>query len=391
MRLVVFETKKIWKNRLLLPVLVLLLAVTFVIFYEGQGLTGARMRRWVISNLREDYEFYRSLTEQEKADFREAMTEKYGPEVFSSEYPIDNAAYSLPGYFGDSRADADMIYAVRVLDAGNAEIRDVLGSVTEGAKFFGRQALKNGDDYEVRRNLRIIALYGERAELTQEVRNWDRFLFTPYPAFIALFLIFFAVSGSFSGEKDRKTDTLLMTSADGRGKTAVSKYAAGMLFAAAAYLLVRVASLASAAFNYGLMGLAQPVWGIKELLYCPYRFSVWQYVLVSCGCELLAVLVMTLLFTAVSALCRTGILSYIVNALLLGGSVTLYYVSPHSEWLKGPLALLSPLNYFESYYTADILKCPVPWVLVQILFWGLISAGLAVLGGYMHNRVRNRL
>ena len=69
MRLVVFETKKIWKNRLLLPVLVLLLAVTFVIFYEGQGLTGARMRRWVISNLREDYEFYRSLTEQEKADF----------------------------------------------------------------------------------------------------------------------------------------------------------------------------------------------------------------------------------------------------------------------------------------------------------------------------------
>ena len=127
-------------------------------------------------------------------------------------------------------------------------------------------------------------------------------------------------------------------------------FISALLFAAAAYLLVRVASLASAAFNYGLMGLAQPVWGIKELLYCPYRFSVWQYVLVSCGCELLAVLVMTLLFTAVSALCRTGILSYIVNALLLGGSVTLYYVSPHSEWLKGPLALLSPLNYFESYY-----------------------------------------
>lgn len=391
MRLAVFETKKIWKNRLLLPVLVLLLAVTFVIFYEGQGLDGPRGRKWVIASLREDYDFYRSLTEQEKLDFREAMTRKYAPEVFSAAYFLDDSAYSLPGYFGDSRADADMIYTVRVLEAGSTEIREVLDKVTEGAKFFGRQALKNEDDYEVRRNLRIIALYGARAELTSEVRNWDRFLFTPYPAFIALFLIFFAVSWSFSGERDRKMDILLRTSADGRRKTAASKYAAGMLFAVAAYLLVRGVSLASVAFNYGLMGLTQPVWGIRELLYCPYRFTVWQYALVSGGCELLAALVMAVLFAAVSALCRNGILSYIINALLLGGSIVLYYVSPHNEWLKGPLALLSPLNYFESYYTADILNCPVPWVLVQILFWVLISAGLAVLGGFMHNRVRNRL
>lgn len=391
MRILLFELKKILKNRLLIPLLLLFMAVSFLLFYEGPGVTGAQQRRNVINYLKKDYSFWNSLSEKEQTDFRNAMIEKYGQDIFTFSVIPNAEAFSLPGYFGDKISDEQINYVVRTLDAENSEIREMLEDVTEAAKFLGRQAVRSGDDYQIRRNLRIIPLYQERMDLTGEVRNWNRFLFTPYPALISLLLVLFTVSGLFSGEKDRRTDILLRTAAEGRGRTTVSKYIAAMIISAGIYLLIRGISLLSVHLNYGLMGAEQPVWGIRELLNCPYRFTTGQYALVSCGCELAAVLLLSVLFTAVSAFSRNSMISYLVNTLILFGLAALSFLSPQAELLRGPLTLLAPLRYFETYYTADILHYPVPWLTVQIVIWGFLSGGLAFLGGYMHNRVRKRL
>lgn len=390
MRLTIFEFKKIWKNRLLLPIVILLTGVSFLLFYEGPGITGAAQRRSTISYLKKDYSFWNSLSKQEQSDFRNAMISKYSHDVFSIGF-FNESAYSLPGYFGDRISDVQIIYVVQTLDSSNHEIREVMDNVTEAAKFLGRQAVRSGDDYEIRRNLRIIPLYQERKELTREIRNWDRFLFKPYPMFIILLLVLFAVSGVFSGEKDRRMDILLLTSSEGRTKTAVSKYTAGMLSSAVIYILIRGVVLLSVHLNYGLMGSEQPVWGIQELINCPYGFTVWQYMLVSCGCELMTVLVMSVVFSGVSALSKNSIISYLVNVLLLGGCMSLFYVSLPSELQKGPLALMTPLRYFETYYTADILNHPIPWLIVHVFVWGSISVIFAVLSGCRYNQIRSRL
>ncbi len=55
------------------------------------------------------------------------------------------------------------------------------------------------------------------------------------------------------------------------------------------------------------------------------------------------------------------------------------YIPPKTEWLAGPLALSSPLKYFDSYDTANLFGFPVLWAVVQAVLWCALS-GVCVVG-----------
>ncbi len=73
----------------------------------------------------------------------------------------------------------------------NEENRESYESVLRAAKAFGREALEEGDNYGIRRNLQIIRLYSQpRGEITGPVRGWSDFLFDN-PAMLLVFLMVF--------------------------------------------------------------------------------------------------------------------------------------------------------------------------------------------------------
>ena len=76
----------------------------------------------------------------------------------------------------------------------------------------------------------------------------------------------------------------------------------------------------------------------------------------------------------------------LTQALLLGLLLLPVYVQPKTEWLAGPLALSSPLRFFERYYDANIFGFSVPWVIVLALLWAVFSIAAAFVAANVYHR-----
>ena len=67
------------------------------------------------------------------------------------------------------------------------------------------------------------------------------------------------------------------------------------------------------------------------------------------------------------------------------------YIPPKTEWLAGPLALSSPLKYFDSYDTANLFGFPVLWAVVQAVLWCALSGVCVWLAQKVYHRKRRVL
>lgn len=412
-----YELKKAVGGKFFLIVLCLLLIVDFVMlcgvrewfamqqsYEDGTAMAEALSpeeetffgflgsARRVTNLLREEYEVFNALSPQERTEFENTMKEKYGETVFDEFVIPTDEMLAYPGYLGDKLSDFAAVHLYSSLRQTNRENEELFENVIEAAKAFGREALQEGNDYEVRRNLRIIQLYNlPRGQITSEKRTWDQFLFDS-PGMLFVFLMVLLSSACiFTKENEQQTWLLLHTAKNGKGKTMAAKYLAAAISAAGLTILFQLTTLGSIYFCSGLLGANQPLTIIEELKLFPFPMTVWQYALLALGCQVFAAVVLSILLSTVSALSKSSVISYAVGALLLGGSVLLLYYPPRSEWLAGPLALAQPLRYFESFYTANIFGFPVLWVVIQAVLWSILVAVGILLSHKVYHRKRSAL
>ena len=408
-KLVKFELKKIWSSRFLCLALCALLMINVALlcgtkdWMEIQSLAQSGVDGgeeygtfWrAMETMRKTTDIFRTSfapfanANAEEIDYFASLAkEKYGDGIFDGDYlePTEEML-NAHSFFDGSRDDYSVIQDYRNILWRNESARDARERVVEAAKQYGRDALEKGDDYGVRRNQAIIRLYSApRQRFTTPVRSWGIFLFDSPSMLFVFLLLLLACSGSVSGENDRRTVLLLHTSRNGKGKTLAAKYISGAISATGLVLLFQLAAVGAIWFNCGLLGLSQPAFSLSELTLCPWSITVWQYLLCSLGCQMLSAVILSSLFLSVSALGRTNLISYGIGALLLGLFLLPVYVIPKTEWLAGPLALSSPLRFFERYYDANIFGFSVPWIVVLALLWTAFSIAAAILAAKMYHR-----
>ena len=327
---------------------------------------------------------FTELTALEREAFEKSMREKYGEDVFASEVFIPPEGMTeLPGVLGKKVSDLEAVFMVRDFMRENREIQGDAESVIKSAKALGRDAVRSEDDYAIRRNLRIIELYSvKRKEARGIVLGWDRFLFSRQSAVCAFLLILLISAGSFTREKDEGIRELLMTTRNGRGRTAFAKYAACGITGGASAFLCWLASLAGTGLTVGLCGHEESVCRLAELRYCPWTLTIGGYALIMLLCQMLAGVFVAILLAALSAVMPGGAVSYAAGVLLLGVFLRLLYALPRREYLAGPASLADPRRFFASYYVADAFGYPVPWLLLQTQF----MTAACILSAYLGSR-----
>lgn len=349
----------------------------------------------VTDTLREEYELINGLTQQERSAFEAAMIEKYGEDVFSdSFFPMGDMLEELmryPGYFGQKFCDLDIIFGINGLRRTNRTNEDWREYVISAAKSLGREALKEGDSYGVRRNLSIIKLYSQtREELTNQC-TWNIFFLNDIPVLLSLLLILQICAGIFTKETDQQTWILLHTSKNGMGKTMAAKFLAAALSSVGIALLFSAVNLLVVYLDIGLLGISQPVTVIQELYLFPYAFTVGQAMALFTLCRMFAVVLMAVLLCTISALSRSSVVSYSIGAVVLGGAAAMAFYLPRTEWLAGPLALIFPLRFFNSFYTANIFGFPVLWAIVQAILWTALAAVSVSVSHKVYHRKRRKI
>lgn len=251
------------------------------------------------------------LSEQEEADFVQAMEEQYGPDVLTG--GADTALSptpemtAVPGYF-PQYSDWDAILTYQDLLGRNQRLEEQLQRVLRAGEDFLAEAEEEGDAYGVRRNQDILALYAQpRGEITGPVQGWDIWLFDQYGMTLVFLWVLLAAAGSVAWERDRGTWTLLHTAAKGKGHTLGAKWAVNAVLAVAVTLLVRGAQLGAVWFQAGLSGAGQPAASLEELALCPYPMTVGQFALLTLCLQGLAAVLLATLFTALSAVSRSSL------------------------------------------------------------------------------------
>ncbi len=136
------------------------------------------------------------------------------------------------------------------------------------------------------------------------------------------------------------------------------------------------------------MGFNQPVAALEQLRLFPLYRDRGAVCLSDAGLPGLCGSGPFHLLTTISALSRSSVISYAVGAIVLGGCLLLVYIPPKTEWLAGPLALSSPLKYFDSYDTANLFGFPVLWAVVQALLWCALSGVCVWLAQKVYHRKR---
>ena len=309
--------------------------------------------------------------------FAAAMVEKYGDDVFevamdfSGQLPEE--AYKRPGYFGDEWSNDSLIWTYASLMTENEDLSSLLHKAVEAAKAYGREALDEGDNYGIRRNIDIIELYTvPRGRITSPVRGWGDVLFGTHTMLFVFLMILLACGGSFCAEREKQTVLLLHTSKYGKGMTMVAKYLSGAIIAAGLTAIFQLCTIGAVWFKEGFMGLDQPAAAMEQTTMLSWPMTVWQYALVHMVSQILAAVLLSVIVSSISALSKTSIMSYVVGVLSL--ALLLLMQSGKNEWIMGPLSLADPVRYFDTYCTANIFGFPVLWVIVQTLLWAVIGA-----------------
>ncbi len=389
-KLIKYELKKTVCNKFFTITFFLLFVVNIMLWCEHWEAFGDG--RKVTKYTKAECALLESLSSESLTAFKEKMIEQYGADVFSPSYIPTMEMMSPPGYFGEQFSDFGIINTYVALQQMNEENEALYQNVLKAAKQFGREALEEGNDYEVRRNQSIIRLYSvPRPEINCLVCSWNDFLFGRHTMLLALLLIFQSGAGMFTKEISSQTWLLLHTSKNGKGKTLASKFFAAGIIAVATVIVFQGSSMLMIHLNYGLLGAAEPVSAIQGLELFPFSFTVGQYVLLTMLCQMWAAIVISVLFCTVSAISGSGLVSYIVNGFILGGSFLLVNFSPDSEWLTGPLALIRPEKYFESYYTVNILGYPVMGVLIHLIIDCVVGIGCIILSAKVYHRKRRKI
>lgn len=348
--------------------------------------------RIMTEQIREEHGVIGQLSPEEQTMFVSAMEQKYGKNVFDPmEMVTTEEMFAPSGYFSGFQ-DYVMINTYNQLHDWNQAIDSARQKVVDSASALAEQAAAESDDYALRRNQNIIRLYrASLPDITSAVYGWNTYLADNNISFLTAFLVLLACCGSVSAEHDHKTWMMLHTAKNGKRKTLAAKYLSGALIAMVIVLLLHFASLCAVLYRSGFLGAGQPVQALEQLSLCPYSLTVWQFALMRLVCQMAAAAVLSILLTSISAFCRSGIISYAAGAVLLGGFLMLEFFMPHNGWLVSPVTLFYPQKYFDSYYTANLLEYPVPWVIVHTVLWISISWVLSYLADLVYHRKRESL
>ena len=352
-------------------------------------------RRGVVRYMREEGETLQNLTPEQREQLEVTLKEKYGEDILNGDFFMPTAQMmASPGSLeGSDISDLSLIQMIELSTTHNSEVEEGRQRVLRSAKKLGQDAVKKGDSYNIRRNLRILKLYETpRQECSgTSIWGWQEFLFQTPTMLLVYLLVLLACAGNFSGEKDSQALYFLHTAKNGKTKTLLAKYLAGAVTAAGLTLLFQAVTYGGIAFRMGFLGWNEPVTRLDGFTFCPFRLTIGQYDLLTMLGWMLCAVILSVILNTISALSRNSVISYGVGAVVLGGSIALAYIKPRIEWFSGPLAFTWNNRFFESYYSANLFTFPLWWGLTLVLFWAIVGILCIVLADRVFHRKRRAL
>lgn len=265
--------------------------------------------------------------------------------------------------------------------------------------------------YKQRLSDKIIAQRQNRRELStgdNKAVMWFRLaLDDTYISFLPILFCILISAELFCGELRSGVFKFNFTSKNGRLSLYRNKIFTLMIFSACTAALYTVIQLAAILPKYGLTEPNTPLQIYASYINCAYNIGFLQFVLVTVGMRILCCWFICLLTACLALLFRSLIASASASGAIFALLFVLYertlqthggtavkatqYELHHALLKFSPVCLFDPNGYFVSSDYVNVLDYPVTELFFNLAASALITAALAVLGGFLFIRKRRRL
>ena len=342
MKLFTYELKKLFKNKILLVLLVLLMLVN-VWLCLGEIPEDKVASEKQLSDFMEIYnadpEGMDEYIEQFNAAYL-AASQNIDPETGERIYPenvyTDNDYRFFRGDFANIKNLNEKYKAS--LEAAR---RTANGHITE-YKYLGYTE----NDFEWQYQLKLLASYEELDNLsfpTENVVGYD--VFFDYSGFCMPLLaaLLFVGIMLIIPEKSGGMLLILRASKNGRAKTFLSKIAAGLLMSALLCVLFTFSTLLTVYLKLGLCGASLPLQMVDSMRFSPFFLTIWQGVALVTLARIFSAFAFLTVVVLLAGLFSDYIAPFAVGALFIG----LNYVVGTYNFLNEYSALRN-INFFWS-------------------------------------------
>jgi len=205
----------------------------------------------------------------------------------------------------------------------------------------------------------------------QKVRN----MMTTYPYTVGV-MILIALAPLFSAEYARKTDALLLSAKNGKGKLVCAKIKAGLLIALAVWGIITALNLLLIFTIYGTIGW-EAFWQNWVIDMAPFPWTQGQITIISIFTSLLGALFFALVVMLVSVCSKRPFIAIVIGAVILLLPmldlvfVSEYFVDMVYNFL--PTRMMMGIRIWQGYDLLYFFGHTVPYQYAAVVFAVILS------------------
>jgi len=290
---------------------------------------------------------------------KESSVDEYSSEYYSGFALVDY------GYFQAHRQEMERIYFY------NSTINEIKASAEQNIVFY--RSIDN--QYMVRVSEKTIEVYGTRV-ITEyyDLSGQMNYLSYDFSSLLVIVMAILIASPLFSSERESQTDQIVLSSFNGRHRTALAKkHAVFIIVVLIALVFYATDLLCFDAFTH-LYGWNAPIYQIEQFQLTPLTISVWQYALLSIFLKLIGIILICQLIALFSSLSHSTVFVFMISVSILAFCIATY---GHATLdLVNPVTFLCNRDFLVIPSFTDFFGYPVftfYFVLLSGIVGGLIT------------------
>ena len=356
-RIIIFELKKLFRNRLTLIMLVILSVLNVYHIYDDYAKNVGVEKQY--------YNTYFEVYEDVSGEWDTATINYVTSEYEKAKAIIDAGNYSTdpnqPGtHTGYVFGDYGLFEKIKKEMETLYHYDDAMAEITQ-------KAADNAAFYQQKENA-YLAKLNQKIANTYQNRNvsafYDTFGLTEYFKYdfsmlLIMILLIPLLSPLFAKEHEIEMFNLLKLTPNFR-KLSFCKLSAGTIAICIVTLIFLLEDFLMFTYLYHISGLSQPIYTLPSFFYSPLTISIGTYILMNAALKLLAFLVLGGICMAVSSVVKNEILpfcsSFAISLILVLSDA---FVESTIISIFNPVTLFSCGKLFKEFQVIRIIGTPV--------------------------------
>lgn len=150
-----------------------------------------------------------------------------------------------------------------------------------------------------------------------ETKYWKYYLNYAFSNLCILLVTILACKGVFSGERESKMETLIVTSRYGKRKTFISKIIASIIVTIVISITFIVEDFVLFTHVFNLKGMSEPIYSVEEMKYCMMDVSIIKYIFILNMYKIIGMICISGIVLLASALAGSNLLSIVSSVLFI--------------------------------------------------------------------------